>query len=92
MVTLLDALYNWAGERPDLTRWLPDEDIRRDYLDSTKYAEEQELALRQKLSGDDLTLFERFRGNQDMANELYGRMIFTQGLSMGLQLGALSSR
>lgn len=90
MITLLDALYNWAEERPDLTRWLPDEDIRRDFLDSAKYTEEQGAALRQRLSGDELALFERFRDNQDMMNELYSHMIFSQGLAMGIQLGTLA--
>ena len=87
MNTLYESLYQYAGKREDLTRWLHDQDIVRDYQSSVTYSQRQEKELRDGLTEGWLELFERYVENMDLRQDLEGLMLFCQGLSMGIQLG-----
>ena len=42
MKSIYDALYNYAQNRQDLTRWLHDEDIVNDHQECLEYSTRQE--------------------------------------------------
>ncbi len=87
MTTLYDALYHYAIGRRDLTKWLHDEDIVKDYQDSRRFAGTQREALLGLLKGEARTLFQKYGENREEQGELEGYMLFCQGLALGLQLG-----
>lgn len=87
MITPIDALFNYAQDRRDLTRWLRDEDVAKDYTACLRYGEEQEKELSQALDGELHQLFERYVENVDERHMLERQMMFCQGLAVGLQLG-----
>ena len=49
MESIYDALYNYAQNRQDLTRWLHDEDIVKDYQECLEYSTRQEKQLMEAL-------------------------------------------
>lgn len=89
MIPELEVLYREAMEGGNMKRWLRDEDVVKDYRDCARYAEEGEEQLLSALGGGDLQLFRRYLDNREGREEAERRMIFGQGLSMGLRLGSL---
>lgn len=92
MITPMDALFNYAYQRQDLNQWFHDEDMAKDYQDSVQYAEEQRRELLSTLNGNDLRIFQKYVGNQDMAHDLEQHLLFREGLALGIYLGSLAGR
>ena len=92
MITPMDVLFNYAYKRQDLNQWFHDEDMAKDYQDSADFAQQQREALLSALNGSDLQTFERYVANQDMAHDLEQRLLFSEGLALGIYLGSLSAR
>ena len=90
MKTPLDALYDYARQQDDLARWLFNDDIAETYREATAYAHKQQLQLLDSLAPGDLERYRKFLENSDEAHELDGEILFCQGLSIGLRLGALA--
>ena len=93
MITPLDALYKCAYERNRFEQWFHDEDIRKDYEDCMEYAEAGRKELLSTLEGrPPLSEFRRYVENQETVSNLWGEVLFKEGLSLGIYLGSLSSR
>lgn len=90
MATPLDALYEYALDRHDLTHWLP-EDVAKEYGFILQYSEEQEKELLEQLTGAERTLFQRLMKNVNARQEAEQEMLFCQGVAMGLRLGLFSA-
>ena len=63
MESIYDALYNYAQNRQDLTRWLHDEDIVKDYQECLEYSTRQEKQLMEALDDPARKQFEIYIGN-----------------------------
>lgn len=89
MIPELETLYNQAINTDNLTRWLRDGDIVECYEDSVGYAEKEQAQLLSTLTGDALKQFSRYIENRAAREDMEHRMLFSQGLSMGIRLGSL---
>ena len=89
MIPELETLYRQAMGAEDLTRWLGDKDMVKAYEESAHYSEEQRKRLLGRLTGEDLELLRRYLDNRDEREDAESRMLFSEGLSIGLRLGAL---
>lgn len=89
MIPELETLYRQAINTANLSRWLRDGDITEDYKDSASYAEEEEKRLLSTLTGEALEEFRRYIDNRAAQEDAENRMLFSQGLSMGIRLGSL---
>ena len=87
MQTAYDALYNFAQDRQDLTRWLHDGDIVEDHQDCLEFSTRQEKQLMEVLDGPARKQFEIYIGNVQGVRDYERMMFFCQGLAMGLELG-----
>ena len=87
MKSIYDALYNYAQNRQDLTRWLHDEDIVKDYQECLEYSTRQEKQLMEALDDPARKQFEIYIGNVQGGRDYERVMFFCQGLAMGLELG-----
>ncbi len=87
MTTIYDALFNFAQDRQDLTRWLHDGDIVEDYQDCLEFSTRQEQQLMEVLDGPARKQFEIYIGNVQGVRDYERMMFFCQGLAMGLELG-----
>lgn len=91
MIPEFEILYKQATGRGDLTRWLRDGDLVKDYEDSVRFAQEEQEHLLRVLSGDDLKRFRCYLDNKEYQTDAEFRIVFSEGLSMGLRLGSLCS-
>lgn len=89
MIPELETLYKQAASAENLTRWLQDRDIIKSYEDSFRYAEEGQALLLGRLAGEELEMFRRYLDNRAEREDAESRMLFSQGLSIGLRLGSL---
>ena len=87
MLTCYETLYNYAKRQEDLTRWLHDIDIVKDYLQCLGHSAHQQEQLKSTLTGEELDLFLKFGENLDAVQDYEQQMLFCQGLSIGLELG-----
>ena len=87
MESIYDALYNYAQNRQDLTRWLHDEDIVKDHQECLEYSTRQEKQLMEALDDPARKQFEIYIGNVHGVRDYERMMFFCQGLAMGLELG-----
>lgn len=87
MESIYDALYNYAQNRQDLTRWLHDEDIVKDYQECLEYSTRQEKRLMEALDDPARSQFDIYTGNVQGVRDYERMMFFCQGLAMGLELG-----
>ena len=76
MESIYDALYNYAQNRQDLTRWLHDEDIVKDYQECLEYSTRQEKQLMEALDDPARKQFEIYIGNVQGVRD-YERMMRT---------------
>lgn len=90
MKTPLDALYDYARQWDDLSRWLFNDDLAETYRDAAAYAHEQQRQLLNTLAPGDLECYRKFLANSDESHGLECEILFREGLSIGLRLGALS--
>ena len=87
MTTIYDTLYNYAQNRQDLTRWLHDEDIVKDYQECLEYSTRQEKQLMEALDDPARSQFDIYTDNVRGVRDYERMMFFCQGLAMGLELG-----
>lgn len=92
MISMLDALYRCAAEQEDLTHWLANSDLIREYREMSAHARELEETLTTSLPEPGRTEFGKFVDNVTEQEELERQMLFCQGLAMGLRLGMLVLR
>ena len=89
MIPELELLYNKSLESRELVRWLRDEELIRDYRQTTRLSSEQQEELLAVLKGDELALFRRFLDSHLDRSEAECRMLFSQGFAIGLRFGSL---
>lgn len=89
MIPELETLYKQALKTENMTRWLRDGDVIKDYEDSVRYSEEEKKSLLSTLTKEDLEEFRRYIDNRAEQEDAESRMLFSQGLSMGIRLGSL---
>lgn len=89
MIPELETLYRQAVQTDNLTRWLRDGDAIKDYEDSVRYAEEGQAHLLSLLTGEALAQFRHYIDNRAEREDAESRMLFSQGLSIGIRLGSL---
>ena len=91
MIPELELLYNKSLESQELVRWLSDEGLIRDYRENARFSSEKQEQLLKVLQGEQLSLFQCFLDNELDRSDAERRMLFSQGFSIGLRLGALSA-
>ena len=89
MIPELESLYRQVIHEKNPTRWLQTDDIIKSYEDSVRFSEEGQVQLLERLTGGDLEKFRRYIDNQAERQDAEGRILFCQGLSIGLRLGSL---
>lgn len=88
MLSLFEALFNHAAGCPDLTHWLEDSDLIAEYRQTLSLCQDQSSRLLERLTGEDRALLERCLEHLGRRSEDEKRMLFCQGLAIGLRLGA----
>lgn len=89
MMPELETLYKQAINAENLIRWLGNKDAVKDYEDSVQFAQGDQEHLQSSLTGDELKLFRRYLDNKEYQIDAESRMVFSEGLSIGLRLGSL---
>lgn len=78
MIPELETLYKQAIHTEDLTRWLQDGDEVKEYEDSIRYSEEDQVQLLEQLTGENLKLFRRYLDNRAGREDAEVRMLFSK--------------
>lgn len=89
MIPEIETLYNQSLKRTDLSWWLNNKDLIKDYKDTIHYLSEEQEQLFAALSGHEEEVFQRYVENQDCRTDLECQMYFSQGFVIGLRLGSL---
>lgn len=87
MLSLFELLFHYAANCPDLTHWLGNGDLIAEYRQTLSLSREQSVRLLERLAGEDRALLERCLEHLERRAGDEKRMLFCQGLSMGLRLG-----
>ena len=87
MTTVYEALFNYAQDQKNLTRWLLRTDDVQEYHRCAAQADEQEQKLRELLDKPGRALLLGYINNADVRAAYDRQMLFCQGLAMGLELG-----
>lgn len=91
MIPELESLYAKSYERSDLSWWLMDRDMIREYEENVRRVENGYKRLLEALSGKELEMLQRLAEVQDDSTDSERRIFFSQGFCAGLHLGALCS-
>ena len=85
----LDALYGITESEQSMVRWLFDSCEEDEYFNCSRFTESQSRELKSLLSGSALDCFERLLENIEEKHTLEKRIMFNQGVSVGISLGSL---
>lgn len=89
MLPELESLYVKSYERSDLSWWLMDRDMIREYEENVRRVENRYERLSEVLSGKELEMLQRLAEVQNDSTDAERRIFFTQGFCAGLRLGTL---
>ena len=92
MQNIIDALYMSAVETADRERFLGDDGKIRTFRQCLGRLEQEYDGIQAQLSGDSLSLVERFAGDMEERHACEEEIAFRQGLAMGLCLGTMPLR
>lgn len=89
MIPEIRLLYDEVSTETDITRWLGDRDLVKEYKDTLRFLSEEADHLLSVLSGRDREVFQRYMENRVCQMELECQMQFAMGFATGLRIGAL---
>ncbi len=87
MTELYELLYDYAWRQTDLTRWLLRTNDVQDYHRCMEEADGHERQLRELLGKPEREVLLSYINSTDVRAAYERKMLFCQGLAMGLELG-----
>ena len=91
MLPLIEGLYHMAAENWGAAMGLLDRDEYVEYQLCCRFCEEQTERQAQRLTGDELAVWNRYLANLEQTRDAECRLCFARGLAAGLALGGLAA-